>query len=376
MRLPALDVVTRGGPAVRLDVRQMAANDWLVLLAESTHDLAAAAERLHAQASSHFEPALSLRAAASGLGESALGAALARVELDGCGAWVTLSCAGVPQPVVVRKAGWIDYRATARPPLTASDDDASTGRQLADDRVGLGPGDTLVLLSSYWTVLTDAGGKPFTDEALPTALLGACGRGASATASWLREQAGSFVGRAVDPPLLVVRVPDLPPEELRRRIATATGVTVEQLQALRYPLGEQLMRERPAPPRQARMRLDGDLREVTKVRNLVRRLLASWRMPEVFIDDVELLASELAANAIHHGQSPVTVITRYDGDCIRLEVGDGSRELPRQRRELSMSAEDGRGMFLVDQLSRAWGTTGTMDGKRVWCEVALPSALD
>src|SRR4051794_2413693 len=35
---------------------------------------------------------------------------LAKVELDACGAWITLTNADTIRPVVVRRAGWVDVR--------------------------------------------------------------------------------------------------------------------------------------------------------------------------------------------------------------------------------------------------------------------------
>ncbi|MDX6273340.1 MAG: hypothetical protein QOJ92_550, partial [Frankiales bacterium] len=42
VRLPALDVAAAAVPGVSLDVRQMAGNDWAILLSEGAADMAAA----------------------------------------------------------------------------------------------------------------------------------------------------------------------------------------------------------------------------------------------------------------------------------------------------------------------------------------------
>jgi hypothetical protein len=63
------------------------------------------------------------------------GVTLAKVELDTCGAWVTVANADTPRPLVVRRAEWVDVRGHPFEAATA----------LADDRIGLGPGDALVL---------------------------------------------------------------------------------------------------------------------------------------------------------------------------------------------------------------------------------------
>jgi anti-sigma regulatory factor (Ser/Thr protein kinase) len=110
--------------------------------------------------------------------------------------------------------------------------------------------------------------------------------------------------------------------------------------------------------------------QLAGVRQLLNRLLQSWRMADASMGDVQLLASEVTANAIRYGQSPVTLIARYDGQRVRIEVGDGSRELP-QRRQPAATDEGGRGMFLVDAMAADWGVLPTVNGKRVWFEVEL-----
>src|SRR3954451_24960466 len=65
---------------------------------------------------------------------------IAKVELDVCGAWVTVANAGPARPLVVRRAGWVDVRGHPSAPLGGA-----TSYLPADDRVGLGPGDVLVV---------------------------------------------------------------------------------------------------------------------------------------------------------------------------------------------------------------------------------------
>ncbi|MEV6983091.1 ATP-binding protein [Sphaerisporangium sp. NPDC051017] len=62
-----------------------------------------------------------------------------------------------------------------------------------------------------------------------------------------------------------------------------------------------------------------------------------------------------------------------DGQAIRVEVGDegsvdGMPVIPAQVDPLS---ESGRGLWLVRELSSAWGWGQTEPGRTVWFEVAL-----
>jgi hypothetical protein len=79
----------------------------------------------------------------------------------------------------------------------------------------------------------------------------------------------------------------------------------------------------------------------------------------------------LGANVVNHaGGADMTVIVRYLGPVVRVEVGDGSRELPKPRHAAD-DALDGRGLALVEALSHDWGVLPTRMGKRVWFEVAV-----
>jgi sigma-B regulation protein RsbU (phosphoserine phosphatase) len=300
-------------------------------------------------------------------------AVFARVELDTCGAWVTLASAGHPRPVVLRRAGWIDVRGHVGLPLGMFADPAPR-----DDRVGLGPGDALVLLTDGITEARDADGELFDAERLHEVLLDCCGLPAEAVADRVLAAATAFSagGLADDVALVVLRVPDDAMADPRQRITLATGVPAEEISLPGYPLGDVqpgLWRQPPEPPREARIRLAPEPQSVSVLRRLVGRLLASWRLDPLVGGDIDLLASELATNAILHAATPLTVIVRYLGPVIRVEVGDGSSEAPR-RRPAGDDDLDGRGLLIVQGLARAWGVLPTRTGKRVWFEVDTAGA--
>lgn len=85
-------------------------------------------------------------------------------------------------------------------------------------------------------------------------------------------------------------------------------------------------------------------------------------------DTVALLVSEVATNALVHGTGEVSVSVASSQGVLRVEVSDGSHELPRPRR-VGPDAEGGRGLALVDALASDWGTTTTDNGKIVWFEL-------
>jgi anti-sigma regulatory factor (Ser/Thr protein kinase) len=89
-----------------------------------------------------------------------------------------------------------------------------------------------------------------------------------------------------------------------------------------------------------------------------------------FMDEALLLVTELVTNSIKHGLSPIVLTIERAGP--RFSVRDGSPSLPRPR-STSTGCESGRGLGLVDQVSRSWGVDDIDDasggGKSVWFEL-------
>lgn len=279
---------------------------------------------------------------------------LAKVELDVCGAWVTVANGEAPRPVVLRRAGWADLRGHPSAPLGGA-----VRYQPADDRVGLGPGDALVLARGA----SPGEPSPEGDEARLDRLLRFAGESPSAVHEAV---AASSAG-----PVTVIGVPHDLGDDPKRRVAEAIGVPHQDLDLPGYPLGDlqpELWHEPPPPPRLARLSLGRDPAGPRVVRQLLDRLLASWRLEGRVDDDgLRLAASELATNAVRHAE-PLAATIRYLGSSVRIEVDDASPVLPAFREP---DETGGRGLPLVDSVAAAWGTERHPDGKRVWCEVAV-----
>lgn len=111
-----------------------------------------------------------------------------------------------------------------------------------------------------------------------------------------------------------------------------------------------------------------------EARKLVESQLSAWGV-EFVRDDLQLIASELVTNALTHTDGPVTISLIAAPDHVRIEVADAGSATPTVR---SPSDDDdhGRGMAIVEMLSRAWGTIATETGKTVWAEVPLSEATD
>jgi anti-sigma regulatory factor (Ser/Thr protein kinase) len=87
-------------------------------------------------------------------------------------------------------------------------------------------------------------------------------------------------------------------------------------------------------------------------------------------DDVELLVSELATNAVLHARTPLRLTLCLAGRRLRVEVGDGDPTPPRVILRPDPMRPGGRGMCLVNSLADDWGVEITDDGKTIWFELA------
>jgi anti-sigma regulatory factor (Ser/Thr protein kinase) len=105
------------------------------------------------------------------------------------------------------------------------------------------------------------------------------------------------------------------------------------------------------------------------VRRFVRDVLRAWGEADELGSTVEIVASELATNAVQHAQSPFSVSLSRSCAAIGIAVRDVSFVRPEHIREGAEHA-GGRGVRLVAALSSEWGTIAEADGKTVWADVA------
>ncbi|WP_404867790.1 SpoIIE family protein phosphatase [Kitasatospora griseola] len=112
-----------------------------------------------------------------------------------------------------------------------------------------------------------------------------------------------------------------------------------------------------------------DPAEVARARKLAAAALAEWGLEEAaFV--TELVVSELVTNAVRYGQPPIGLRLIRDRGTLICEVSDGSSTAPHLRRARTFD-EGGRGLLLVAQLCRNWGTRHTPRGKTIWAEQQL-----
>ncbi|MFC4534100.1 ATP-binding protein [Sphaerisporangium dianthi] len=112
---------------------------------------------------------------------------------------------------------------------------------------------------------------------------------------------------------------------------------------------------------------------VKTAREVTRHTLRDWGCPQLG-EDAALVVSELVTNAVRyalHGvrrydDHPITLLLLRMSPHVLLAVSDPSDEVPVPR-EPDFISEHGRGLYIVDTYSKAWGwETLEEGGKAVW----------
>jgi PAS domain S-box-containing protein len=143
---------------------------------------------------------------------------------------------------------------------------------------------------------------------------------------------------------------------------------------------------------------------VSEARRMASDAFADWQVTEERAELACLLVSEVVTNVVLHaatagvprrelvldgpplpfdeswdvpgfedeiaGDKEFTLRLRRGDESIWVEVFDQDLRLPRIR-SAGENDEGGRGLYLVDQLARRWGSRPTREGKAVWFEIPL-----
>ncbi|MET7650355.1 SpoIIE family protein phosphatase [Streptomyces sp. NPDC005486] len=125
--------------------------------------------------------------------------------------------------------------------------------------------------------------------------------------------------------------------------------------------------------RVATWEIDTDPAAVADARKKAVGRLEAWGLTEAAFA-TELIVSELVTNAIRHGEPPVQLRLIHDRTLI-CEVSDSGGTAPHMRRARTYD-EGGRGLLLVAQLTRSWGTRPGAKGKTIWAEQEIEERAD
>lgn len=111
-------------------------------------------------------------------------------------------------------------------------------------------------------------------------------------------------------------------------------------------------------------------RSASAARSLLRSAL-QLHLHRAVMDDVELLVTELVANAsATESEQCIVSVSVPEAGVVRIAVADTGHEPPAVGTANSL-AENGRGLKIIDHLALRWGVeAATPAGKTVWFEVA------
>jgi two-component sensor histidine kinase len=112
-------------------------------------------------------------------------------------------------------------------------------------------------------------------------------------------------------------------------------------------------------------------------RRLVSDLIAA-DADDPAICDAALVLSELLSNALRHAmplpEAKLRVAWCLEGDSVRLSVSDGGGETRPELGKPTQATTGGRGLRIVEKLSRDWGTSSDETGTTVWAQLPIRRA--
>ncbi|MFL5862715.1 MAG: ATP-binding protein [Solirubrobacteraceae bacterium] len=223
----------------------------------------------------------------------------------------------------------------------------------------------------------DAGRSPRAQaraEDLDEALLGQVGAALAAQATLARRTASARMREAAGTveDTIVLRGRLRRQRALLRERAAERGQLLPRLRDALHQVDEALAQPRTSGSAAVAWSLRAQLPRDRSCAIVARRLVEGHARDDLDdrqIESAMLIASELATNALLHGVGQIVLIVSRHADRLRIEITDQGRPrhlavVPEGRRGIG-----GRGLWIVEQLATAWGTT---DGTaRVWAELAL-----
>ncbi|MFC5661069.1 ATP-binding protein [Streptomyces nogalater] len=107
-------------------------------------------------------------------------------------------------------------------------------------------------------------------------------------------------------------------------------------------------------------------------RHFVADVLKGWGLLGV-LDDAALVVTELVTNALRHTQTPTVqvIVRRLSPGAVRLIVIDKGPDLWPVLRTVGPPDSGGRGLALVDAVTRSWGCTRWPWEKRIWADLEV-----
>ncbi|MFK0111637.1 ATP-binding protein [Streptomyces sp. NPDC091217] len=107
---------------------------------------------------------------------------------------------------------------------------------------------------------------------------------------------------------------------------------------------------------------------MAEARRRVRRHLCTWHLDSDSRDTAVLVVSELFTNAVLHsdGQTVICVLAVTEGRLFVQVEDDSTEQTAPKPRQAPVHDEGGRGLMLVEALSRRWGASRSEDRGGGW----------
>ncbi|MDG9677500.1 ATP-binding protein [Micromonospora sp. DH14] len=103
-----------------------------------------------------------------------------------------------------------------------------------------------------------------------------------------------------------------------------------------------------------------------QARELVNTGCERWGMPTL-ADPACIAVTEMVNNVVAHAKTPMTVRLAPQETTLHLAVRDHSPRRPTFAGISPPTRAGGRGLLLIDTVTRRWGSSAVGDGKVVWC---------
>ena len=119
------------------------------------------------------------------------------------------------------------------------------------------------------------------------------------------------------------------------------------------------------------LELEQEVADLGKVRRWTEAVLAGMHQDEII--DVLLVVTELVTNVYDHAQFPARLrVQKSTEPCVvTVSVEDASSTAP-VLRPFSPNSVRSRGLVIVNQLTKQWGTAKRAAGKVVWALIPCP----
>jgi hypothetical protein len=140
--------------------------------------------------------------------------------------------------------------------------------------------------------------------------------------------------------------------------------------AANEPEARQLVERRP-PTVSRYLDLEKAVSSPIRARLFVGAACTDWQL-DALRDDAVIVSNELVANAVLHARTECRLTVQLDARGLTVAVRDHRRGWIRLPPSIDATNLRGLGLFVVERLSRSWGTSPTTDGKKVWALLPTP----